>query len=230
MFVVLVALVLVVSLATVYAVGGNGKGNGQTDNPGNSNSADHVETLSTFVPWQQRTEAVCPEACGCQGAVVSCPTENGKTMRITAGNSGNVITLAIEKTEVNTTLELERDNDNETNRSRIRARLSNGKNAEIKIMPDVASERALDRLRLRVCNVTNNCTIVLKEVGKDKPNATEDSNNDLRTVTYEMQIERHARILGIFQAKVQERAEVNAENGNVKLHGPWWMFLATKEE
>jgi len=33
----------------------------------------------------------------------------------------------------------------------------------IKIMPDVASEAALSRLRLRVCNETNNCTIELKD-------------------------------------------------------------------
>jgi len=42
------------------------------------------------------------------------------------------------------------------NKSRIMQKLSNGRNAEIKIMPDTASERALERLRLHVCNESNN--------------------------------------------------------------------------
>ena len=52
------------------------------------------------------------------------------------------------------------------NKTRLKMQLSNGRNAEIKIMPDTASERALERLRLKVCSEENNCTIELKETGK----------------------------------------------------------------
>ncbi len=104
---------------------------------------------------------------------------------------------------------------------KLMTRLSNGRNAEIKIMPDTASERALTRLRLKVCNETNNCTLELKQVG---------TGNQSR-LAYEVQVERHSRILGLFQAKMQVKAQVDAENGEVMSTGkPWWAFLATEPE
>jgi hypothetical protein len=34
-------------------------------------------------------------------------------------------------------------------------------------------------------------------------------------------------VLGLFQAKIQESAQIDAENGNViKVRRPWWAFLA----
>ncbi|MEM4230860.1 MAG: hypothetical protein QXF25_03225 [Candidatus Pacearchaeota archaeon] len=106
-------------------------------------------------------------------------------------------------------------------RVKLMTRLSNGRNAEIKVMPDSASERALERLRLRVCSPERNCTITLKEVG---------TGNQTRAA-YEVQAERHARILGLFQTKMRVRAEVDAENGEVISVGkPWWSFLATEAE
>jgi len=47
---------------------------------------------------------------------------------------------------------------------------------------------------------------------------------------YEMQAERHARILGLFKAKMQVRAEVDADTGEVKTFKPWWAFLASEKE
>jgi len=106
-------------------------------------------------------------------------------------------------------------------RVRLMAQLSNGRNAEIKVMPDTASETALERLRLKVCSPERNCTITLKEVG---------TGNQTKAA-YEVQAERHARILGLFQAKMQVGAEVDAENGEVLSVGrPWWSFLATEVE
>jgi len=177
----------------------------------------------TFVPWQKRNESECLEGCRCQGAVMSCPTETGKEITIQAGRSGNVIVITIDKTNASTELELEMENNTEDrrNQTRLRVRLSNGRKAEIKVMPDTASERALERLRLKVCSEDRNCTIVLKEAGKE--NATQ--------LAYELQAERHMRILGIFKAKTRVRAEVNAENGElVSVKKPWWAFLATEPE
>jgi len=105
------------------------------------------------------------------------------------------------------------------NRTRFNVQLSNGRNAEIKIMPSTASETALARLRLKVCNESNNCTIQLKEVG---------SGNETRAA-YEVQLERHSRILGIFAKKMQVQTQVDAENGEVvQTKKPWWAFLATE--
>jgi len=107
------------------------------------------------------------------------------------------------------------------NKTKLKMKLSNGKNAEIKIMPDTASETALQRLRLKVCSEENNCTIQLKEVGKG--NQTQ--------AAYEIQAQRHARLLGMFRLKMQTRAQISAENGDIiKVKKPWWAFLATEPE
>jgi hypothetical protein len=99
------------------------------------------------------------------------------------------------------------------NETKLIIQLSNGGKTEIKIMPDTASERAIGRLRLKVCNETNNCTIQLKEVGGK--------------AVYEIQVQRHYRILGLFKVKAQNKAEVDAETGEIKVKKPWWSFLAT---
>jgi len=56
--------------------------------------------------------------------------------------------------------EIETDEDNKTYFK------LNNISREVKIMPDTASERAIERLGIKVCNESNNCTIQLKEVGQ----------------------------------------------------------------
>jgi len=54
------------------------------------------------------------------------------------------------------------------------------------------------------------------------------NGNDTR-LAYEIQIERHSRILGIFQKKMQIRTQVDAENGEIiDVNKPWWAFIATE--
>lgn len=212
----------------------NGQGNGnQTQNQTQEQNRTQNKTEKanlTFVPWQKRNESECLEGCKCVGAVMSCPTADGKIMTIQAGRSGNIITITIVKNgneSADTELEIETENETELegnqtrNRTRLRAKLSDGSKKEVKIMPDTASERALERLRLKVCNESNNCTIVLKEVpvGSNK------------TVAYELQVQRHMRILALFRAKAQVKAQVSAENGEIiGVKKPWWAFLATEPE
>jgi hypothetical protein len=174
----------------------------------------------SFYPWQKRNDSECLEGCKCVGAVVSCITETGKTMTIEAGRSGNVITITIDKNRANTSLELEQEQ-TEQNKTKLRVKLSNGRNAEVKIMPDVASERALERLRLKVCSEANNCSIELKEVGQ---------GNQTRAA-YEIQAERHAKLLAMFRLKMQVKTQIDAETGEViSVKKPWWAFLATEPE
>lgn len=105
------------------------------------------------------------------------------------------------------------------NKTKLKVQLSNGKNAEIKIMPDTASERALERLRLKVCTTENNCTIQLKEVGK----------GEQTQLAYELQTQRKAKFLGLFGSKMQVKAEISTENGEViNVDKPWWAFLASE--
>lgn len=99
------------------------------------------------------------------------------------------------------------------------ARLSNGRNAEIKMMPDTAAETALQRLRLRNCN--ENCSIELKEVGQGQQTRA----------AYELKTQRNSKVLGMFPAKMNVQAQVDAETGElVKVNKPWWAFLATEAE
>jgi hypothetical protein len=178
----------------------------------------------TFVPWQKINESECMEGCQCHGAVVSCPTATERIINITAGNSGNVITIIVNKTEVNTTLTIEgrreRNITIEKNVTIIEVKLSNGKNAEIKVMPDAASQIALARLRLKVCNITNNCTIELKEVGH---------GNQTKAV-YDVQADAQYRILFLFKTKAKIWTYVDTETGQIiVVKHPWWAFLAKEE-
>jgi len=105
--------------------------------------------------------------------------------------------------------------------NKIKVQLSNGKNAEVKIMPDVASETAMERLRLKVCSEENNCTIELKEVG---------TGNETKAA-YEIKAEKKAKLLGLFETKMQVKAQINAENGEIiREERPWWSFLAVEED
>ena len=107
------------------------------------------------------------------------------------------------------------------NQTKLKVHLSNGRNAEIKVMPDVASGTALARLRLKVCSEENNCTIELKEVGKEEG----------VMAAYEVQVQRHFRVLGFFKTRAQVGAQVSAETGEVvSVKKPWWAFLASESE
>lgn len=171
----------------------------------------------SFIPWQKRNESECPEGCRCVGAVVSCPTETGKTMTITAGSSGNIIVITVEKVDASTSLELETESD--PTRTRLKAKMENGETKEVKVMPDVAAQAAIERLKLKVCSEENNCAIELKEVGISKE------------LAYELQAERHAKLLGLFERKMQYKAQVSAENGEIiRVQKPWWAFLASSSE
>jgi hypothetical protein len=111
----------------------------------------------------------------------------------------------------------------EGNKTTLRAKLSNGRNAEIKVMPNRASENALARLRLKICNQSQNCSIELKEVGQREENKTR--------LAYEVQSERNFRILGLFKARARVMAQVDAETGDiVQVKKPWWAFLAAEPE
>ena len=86
-------------------------------------------------------------------------------------------------------------------------------------MPDVASETALQRLRLRNCD--ENCSIELREVGV---------GGQARMV-YETKTQRNSRVFGLFGARMDVQAQVDAETGElVYVNKSWWAFLASEPE
>ncbi|MEM4230886.1 MAG: hypothetical protein QXF25_03355 [Candidatus Pacearchaeota archaeon] len=144
--------------------------------------------------------------------------QDGKQMQIQSGN-GDEVKLKVGNAEAKSNMQVGSEYDPVQNRTRLKTKLSNGKNAEIKVMPDTASERAIERLKLKVCNSENNCSIELKEVG---------SGEQVKAV-YEVKAQKEARVLGMFKTKMQVQAQVDAETGEViQAKKPWWAFLAAE--
>ncbi|MCW8965616.1 MAG: hypothetical protein OQK82_02870 [Candidatus Pacearchaeota archaeon] len=111
--------------------------------------------------------------------------------------------------------------DGSGNQSALRVMLSNGRDSEIKVMPNVASETALQRLRLRNCNESNNCTIELREVGQ----------GNMTRAAYSVMAQKNSRLFGLFSANMNVEAEVDAETGEViTSRKPWWAFLASEKD
>ncbi len=77
---------------------------------------------------------------------------------------------------------------------------------EVKIMPDVASEKAIETLELK-----RELEIELKDTGKP---------------TYEILGEKEVRVLGLFRARMNITTEIDAETGEIEIiKRPWWRFL-----
>lgn len=141
-------------------------------------------------------------------------TENGKKLQIMEKTEGG-FTLGIGQKSARTSMQISQEE--VEGKTKLKTTLSNGKNTEIKIMPDTASETALARLRIKVCSEENNCQIELKEVGQDEQTK----------VAYEMKAKKQARFLWMFKTQMQVQTQVDAENGEViQTKKPWWAFLA----
>lgn len=133
--------------------------------------------------------------------------------------SNNQIQLKSGNSEAKTTMKVESKTVGD--KTSLSAKLSNGRDAEVKIMPDVASEKALERLRLKNCTMEAECSIELKEVSK----------GDEAKLAYEVKTQKTSKILGMFKKTMNVQAQVDAENGEViQVNKPWWAFLATESE
>jgi hypothetical protein len=127
-----------------------------------------------------------------------------------------ILLLRAERAMIRTRLNLSGENESD-----LKVYMGNGRYALVKIMPETASERALERLRLKNCNETRNCTIELKEVGK---------GNETRAV-YEARAEKKFRVFGIFKNKEYVSTQVDSETGEVvRTHKPWWSWMASEED
>jgi len=127
----------------------------------------------------------------------------------------------IKSGDIEADCECELEQEQIQNRTRLKTKLSNGRNAEIKIMPDTASQTALEKLRLRVCSEENNCQIELKETG----------TGEQTRLAYHLQAEKQSKFLGLFKTKMRVQSQVDAETGEViKTQKPWWAFLASETD
>lgn len=89
--------------------------------------------------------------------------------------------------------------------------LSNGRKAEIKIMPETASRKAIERLGELGFNIT------LKEIG---------TGNNSRAA-YHLEGKKEVKILGFIRAEEKIEMDIDAETGEtLSIKRPWWSFLA----
>ncbi len=222
--------ILLISLMGFVCANGNGQGNGQDNTNANGQiiggqTDSHGCLTAAGYSWNE-TEQKCvrewehgkeryQDKIGEFAGGVKVEKKEGNKTRLRDRN------LSADCDECNLNEENETDHNQTFN-----VHFKNGKNALIKIMPDTAAARALERLRLKVCSSDNNCTIQLKDVGQRV------GDNETQTrAAYEIQIERHARILGIFKAKLVKMAQVDAETGEIiKVKKPWWAFIAIEPD
>ncbi|MBC8500408.1 MAG: hypothetical protein ISS25_03705 [Nanoarchaeota archaeon] len=83
-----------------------------------------------------------------------------------------------------------------------------GKEKPIKIMPKVAAERAISVLGEKYDKIE------LKDIGKP---------------VYEASKEVRGKMFGLFPMKMQYRAQIDAESGDVVVKKPWYHFLASPQ-
>jgi len=200
---------LIFSLGFVFAAQGiNGSGQiGEVVAQGELNGSGTSNSDATAL--SQRGPPVEGQYRNAEGQVYAMEMSQER-MRITAGNFS-----AQCSEECNMTQEKVQE------QTKLHVALSNGKNAEIKVMPDVAAQKALGRLRLKNCVEEEGCVLELKEVEK----------NDDTSLAYELKRERKAKLLGFIGTNMNVEAQVDAETGEIlKTKKPWWAFLASEPE
>jgi len=142
--------------------------------------------------------------------------EDGQQMKVQQ-QSNNRVRLEVGGKSAESFMNIKQETVN--GKAKLSTQLSNGKNTEIKIMPDAASETALERLRLKNCSEEQECSIELKEVG---------SGENVKAA-YEIKTQRTSRIFGLFGARMRVQAQVDAETGEIiRVNKPWWAFLASE--
>jgi hypothetical protein len=151
-----------------------------------------------------------------EGNLIVTQTQNqGEASQLqvqTNSEFGSTIRSQDGKSEAKTEMKMSQGEDGKTY-----AELSNGMKAEVKVMPDSASEKALEVLGAK-CEETG-CQIELKEVGKGEE----------AKVAYEIQAKKEVKALGFIKTQMKVKAQVDAETGEVvRTRNAWWGFLAKK--
>ncbi|MCK5625087.1 hypothetical protein KAI04_04560 [Candidatus Pacearchaeota archaeon] len=142
--------------------------------------------------------------------------ENGQMFQVQMQTNNR---FQLESEGVSVECECEMTQEKTESKTQLFTKMSNGVEAEIKVMPNTASETALERLKLQTCSEENECQIELKEVGA----------GDKAQMAYELQTQREAKVLGLFKTQLRVTAQIDAETGEViKVRKQWWAFLASE--
>jgi len=156
----------------------------------------------------QKTTAQTGEYVGENGQMIKLQTQTNNRVKVESGG-------------VSAECECQMIQEKVQEKTKLYVKLSNGNEKEVKVMPNVASEKAIERLKVHACSQESGCSIELKEVG----------SGSSAKLAYEVKTQKKAKILGLFEGNLQVEAQVSAENGEVlKVKKSWWAFLATEEE
>ena len=148
------------------------------------------------------TAGNCPSDCECDGSTTKCNLGEGREMTIRAGNSNNTI-IQMKRVNASTNVSLYKTE------GKYYGTFGNT-TKQINYLPDEVGERLRQRLNLS----EGNCTMNLDENG-----------------TYQVQTQQQVKILGLFKAQQQIKANVNAFNGEISdISKPWWSFLITSTD
>ena len=189
---------LVISISFAMAVPGDSLGDGT--------QSQNLDAVNQQTQSQTRVRVQNGTHLGEGGQMLKIQTQENNKIKLEVGG-------------VSADCDFEMKQEKVQNKTKLYAELSNGKNAEIKVMPDAASEKALERLRLKVCSEENECQIELKEVG----------SGEKAQLAYELKIQRQSKVFGLFRARMQVQAQVDSETGEIiRVKKPWWAFLASE--
>jgi len=156
----------------------------------------------------QKIQLQAGEHIGVGGQQMMIKTEANNQMKLEVGGRSAGTSMKLDQEMIN-------------GQTKLTAKLSNGRDAEIKVMPDKASDTALERLRLKNCVEADGCSIELKEVGEGEG----------AKLAYEVKTQRQSKLFGLFGANMAVEAQVDAETGEViSVNKPWWAFLASEPE
>jgi hypothetical protein len=181
---------------------------GQPELTGSDESGQGNEEANQGEETQLQNQVTDGEYTCEDGSKLQIQKQEGNKMQLQAGNM-----------VANTNMEMTQEQVG--NQTRLRVKLSNGANAEVKIMPDAASVKAMEQLRLNVCSEENACQMELKEVGQ----------GEQMTAAYEVKAQKKAKLFGFIDVDMDVDAQINAESGEIIRSGkPWWAFLATETE
>lgn len=182
--------------------------------PGDGTGAEHDAVVAA---GGQSGDPVVGEGIGAKIMAGNYFGEGGQQMMIQE-KANNQVRLEVGGVGVDCDCNMTQERVN--NKTKLKTKLSNGRNAEVKVMPDRASETALERLRLKNC-AEGECSIELKEVGQGEG----------ARLAYEVKTQRSSMIFGLFGKRMDVEAQVDAETGEViRVNKPWWAFLASESE
>ncbi|MCR4327708.1 MAG: hypothetical protein NUV46_03955 [Nanoarchaeota archaeon] len=234
--IIIVLGMLLVFSSLVLADRGDDNGNGGSDD-GNNDSEDEDENENES---EIKIRGVLREGNCTIKIERELKTENGKTvevvkreMKCTDGTKEEVKIRFENKTESGRyteriryefrgkELEVEAEEgiefEEEVNGTeyKLKAKLRDGNFTHIKIMPDRASEIALERLKAL------NFTIELREI----------EHNNIPRVVYNIESNKDGKFLGVFKLKMKVEGQVDPETGEfIGINKPWWAFLVSGED